>query len=97
MAHNHYRIPVRIRLQALQELGGSEKPGKLKRSKCRKHRRKLRYLLHLYEIRQKRFRWMETNVWHAKRFKMANINWNMGLSVPLNCNDKCTRSIYKLC
>ena len=97
MAHNHYRIPVRIRLQALQELGGSEKPGKLKRSKCRKHRRKLRYLLHLYEIRQKRFRWMETHVWHAKRFKMANINWNMGLSVPLNCNDKCTRSIYKLC
>lgn len=97
MAHNHYRIPVRIRLQALTDLGGSEGPGILKRSKCRKHRRKLRYLTHLYEIRQKKYRWMETHVWHAKRFKMVNLPWNGGVRIPLNCNDKSTRSIYKLC
>jgi hypothetical protein len=35
----------------LQDLLGSEAPGTLKVSKCRKHRRKLRYLLHLYAIR----------------------------------------------
>lgn len=97
MAHNHYQIPVRIRLQALKDLSGSEKPGELKRSKCRRHRRKLRYLLHLYEIRQRRHRWMETHVWHAKRFKMINMHWNGGCRVPLNCNDKSTRCIYKLC
>lgn len=97
MAHNHYRIPVRIRLQTLHDLIGSEGPGALKRSKCRKHRRKLRYILHLYEIRQRRYRWMETHVWHSKRFKMENIDWNGGVRVPLNCNDKSTRSIYRLC
>lgn len=97
MAHNHYRIPVRIRLQALTDLAGSEGPGILKRSKCRRHRRKLRYLAHLYEIRQKKFRWMETHVWHAKRFKMVNLPWNGGVRIPLNCNDKSTRSIYRLC
>mmetsp|Transcript_5445 Transcript_5445/g.9192 ORF Transcript_5445/g.9192 Transcript_5445/m.9192 type:complete len:232 (+) Transcript_5445:167-862(+) len=75
MAHNHYRIPVRIRLQALTDLMGSEPPGLLKRSKCRRHRRKLRYLLHLYTLRQRRFRWMETHVWHSKRFKMHNVDW----------------------
>ncbi len=40
---------------------------------------------------------METHVWHAKRFKIRNLKWNGGIAVPLNCNDKCTRSIYKLC
>jgi len=97
MAHNHYRIPVRIRLDALFKLKGAEGPGPLKRSKCRKHRRKLRFLTHLYEIRQRRYRWMETHVWHAKRFKMINIDWNGGCRVPLNCNDKSTRCIYRLC
>lgn len=97
MAHNQYRIPVRIRLRALQDLTGSEAPGPLKRSKCRKHRRKLRYLTHLYEIRQKRYRWLETHVWHSKRFKMENMAWNGGCRIPLNCNDKSTRCIYKLC
>jgi hypothetical protein len=28
---------------------------------------------------------------------MANIEWNGGVRVPLNCNDKSTRSIYRLC
>jgi ribonuclease P/MRP protein subunit POP1 len=97
MAHNHYRIPVKIRLQCLNELKGSETPESLKRSKCRKHRRKLKYLLHLHEIRQRKYRWMETHVWHAKRFKMLSLPWNGGLRVPINCNDKSTRSIYKLC
>lgn len=41
---------------------------------------------------------METHIWHAKRFKMVNMaDWNGGCRVPLNCNDKSTRSIYKLC
>jgi hypothetical protein len=39
---------------------------------------------------------METHVWHAKRFKMTNVDWNGGIRIPLNCNDKNCRSIYKL-
>jgi len=52
MAHNYYRIPVRIRLKALNEMAASE-PEVLMRSKCRKHRRKLRFLLNQYELRKK--------------------------------------------
>ena len=40
---------------------------------------------------------METHVWHAKRFKMVNMDWNGGVRIPMNCNDKSTRCIYKLC
>lgn len=28
---------------------------------------------------------------------MVNVDWNGGVRVPLNCNDKSTRSIYRLC
>ena len=44
MAHNYYRIPVRVRLRALQELAPNE-PEVLSRSKCRRHRRKIRFML----------------------------------------------------
>jgi ribonuclease P/MRP protein subunit POP1 len=67
MAHNYYRIPLRIRFKSLLELSPSE-PEVLPRSKCRKHRRKLRFLLNHYERRQREFKWMETHIWHAKRF-----------------------------
>ncbi len=67
MAHNYYRIPLRIRFKSLIELQAAE-PEIVMRSKCRKHRRKIRFLLNLYERRQRGNRWMETHVWHAKRF-----------------------------
>lgn len=28
---------------------------------------------------------------------MINVPWNGGYRIPINCNDKSTRSIYKLC
>ena len=94
MAHNYYRIPVRVRLKALYELKPNE-PEVLKRSKCRKHRRKLRFLLNLYELRQKKLggTWMETHIWHAKRFKMES-RW--GVRYPVRCSDKSDRSTYRL-
>ena len=93
MAHNYYRIPIRIRNRALTDMAPSE--GEiLSRSRCRRHRRKLRYLLHLYELRQKKAgRWMETHIWHSKRFKMES-KW--GVSYPVRCSDKSDRSTYRL-
>ena len=92
MAHNYYRLPVRVRLRGLQELAPNE-PKELKRSKCRRHRRKLRFLLNLYELRQKKGAWMESHIWHAKRFKMEN-RW--GVRYPLRCSDKSDRTTFRL-
>jgi len=92
MAHNYYRIPLRIRFKSLLELQPSE-PEVLLRSKCRKHRRKIRFLLNHYERRQREFKWMETHIWHAKRFAMEDL-W--GFKVPYKSRDKSCRTVYKL-
>ena len=93
MAHNYYRIPLRIRWKSLHDMKNSEAET-LERSRCRRHRRKLRYLLHLYELRMKAGgRWMETHIWHAKRFKMEDA-W--GVRYPTRCSDKSDRSTYRL-
>jgi len=44
MAHNYYRIPLRVRAKALKEMTASEGEV-LSRSRCRRHRRKIRFLL----------------------------------------------------
>jgi ribonuclease P/MRP protein subunit POP1 len=93
MAHNYYRIPLRIRLKSLREMGASEGEV-LSRSRCRRHRRKLTYLLNDFERRKAtNGAWMETHIWHAKRFHMAS-HW--GVKYPLRCADKSERSTYRL-
>lgn len=93
MSHNYYRIPVAVRLKALREMQGSE--GEIvMRSRCRRHRRKIRYLLNAFELRQKRHgAWMESHIWHARRFHMRE-RW--GVKYPHRCSDKSDRSTYRL-
>lgn len=94
MAHNYYRIPLRIRYKSLVELQPSE-PETLLRSKCRKHRRKIRFLLNHYERRSKlNGQWLETHIWHAKRFKMEE-KWGC-FKVAVKSRDKACRTVYKL-
>ena len=93
MAHNYYRIPLRVRAKAMREMAPNE-GGELLRSRCRRHRRKLKYLLNEFERRsQKTGAWMETHIWHAKRFHMS-AKW--GVKYPLRCSDKSDRSTYRL-
>ena len=93
MAHNYYRIPTRVRLRALNEMSACE-PEVLSRGKCRRHRRKLRFLLNQLELREKKSgKWMESHVWHAKRFKIGS-KW--GVKYPERCSDKSDRSTYRL-
>ena len=92
MAHNYYRIPLRVRRNALKELAKAE-PKVIKRSRCRRHRRKLLYLMNLYELRQKKVKWIETHIWHSKRCKMVE-RW--GYKIPYQCSDKGLRTAYKL-
>ncbi len=91
MSHNRYRIPVRVRFKALQESVASEAEV-LQRSRGRKHRRKLKYLLNFYERRQRNNKWMESHVWHAKRFHMAKM---FGWCVPVRCADKSKRAVHR--
>ncbi|KAH6922819.1 hypothetical protein HPB50_019407 [Hyalomma asiaticum] len=66
-------------------------PPKSKRP-SRKHRRRPRNLLAEYARRQRRHVWLETHIWHAKRFKMADL-W--GYRVPLYPTDKGIRAAYR--
>jgi len=58
----------------------------------RRHRRRPRNLLQDYERRKRKHAWLETHIWHAKRFHMAEI-W--GYKVPLHPNDRGVRAAYR--
>lgn len=67
-------------------------------NKSRKLRRKPRNIALEFPERQQSKKWLETHVWHAKRFKMIDI-W--GYRLPLQSNQKaikfCYRSAQKYC
>ncbi len=58
----------------------------------RKHRRRPRNLLEEYNRRQRKHQWLETHIWHAKRFHMVE-KW--GYKLALHPNDKGARASYR--
>ena len=58
----------------------------------RKHRRRPSNLLKEYLRRQRRKKWLETHIWHAKRFHMTE-KW--GYKLALHPNDKSARASYR--
>ena len=58
----------------------------------RKHRRRPSNLLNEYLRRQRSKKWLETHIWHAKRFHMTE-KW--GYKLPLHPNDKGARASYR--
>lgn len=87
VSHDKRRLPKRLQLKIAHE----PDPPKSKRP-SRKHRRRPRNLLAEYARRQRRHVWLETHIWHAKRFKMADL-W--GYRVPLHPTDKGIRAAYR--
>lgn len=87
VSHDKRRLPKRLK----EKLPNEPDPPKGKRP-SRKHRRRPRNLLAEYARRQRRHVWLETHVWHAKRFKMADL-W--GYRVPLHPCDKGIRAAYR--
>jgi ribonuclease P/MRP protein subunit POP1 len=85
---------MRIRFRALRELENTEanKKDKIVRVWCRKHRRKPGKLLAIFNHRQEKARWLETHIWHAKRFKMEEL-WGTKIAAK-NC-DKSERAVYR--
>ena len=66
-------------------------PVKTKRP-SRRHRRRPSNLLQEYSRRQRNHIWLETHIWHAKRFHMTEA-W--GYKIPLHPNDKGVRAAYR--
>ena len=58
----------------------------------RKHRRRPKNLLQEYIRRQKTKVWLETHIWHAKRFKMTE-KW--GYKIPYQPTNKSARASYR--
>lgn len=95
MSHNVKRLPRRLREAHLAQMAksgnGKDLPSTNKRL-SRKYRRRPRNLLSEYSRRQHDKIWLETHIWHAKRFHMVD-KW--GYRIASHSNDKCFRANYR--
>lgn len=91
MSHNPNRLPRKYRLAHRAQMSKSGAPAKTKRP-SRKYRRKPCNLLLEYQRRQRQNVWLETHIWHAKRFHMIP-KW--GYKLAESSCDKTYRSSYR--
>nr|CAI5839909.1 unnamed protein product [Callosobruchus analis] len=90
MSHNVKRLPRRLRIIHLSQMKKSGLPPKQKRP--RKYRRRPSNLMNEYVRRQRRINWLNTHIWHAKRFHMVE-KW--GYKLPYQPCDKAFRACYR--
>ncbi|XP_067094443.1 ribonucleases P/MRP protein subunit POP1 [Osmerus mordax] len=103
MSHNTKRLPCRLRevanrmLEKSQKLGQKEKKPQSK-TKSRKARRRHGNLLLDFNRRQRKNVWLETHIWHAKRFHMAK-RWGycLGERPTYKCYRACYRAMSSHC
>ncbi|KAH8374192.1 hypothetical protein KR200_004455 [Drosophila serrata] len=92
MSHHPKRLPRKYRQAHKSQMGkGGNQPVNSKRP-SRKYRRRPKNLLREYIRRQRRHVWLETHIWHAKRFHMVD-RW--GHRLPLASCDKTYRACYR--
>lgn len=91
MSHHPKRLPRKYRAAHIHQMSKSGKPQATKRP-SRKHRRRPQNLLKDYLRRQRKHKWLETHIWHAKRFHMIE-KW--GYKLPYASCDKTFRSCYR--
>lgn len=91
MSHNCKRLPIKLRRGHLEQMKKSGLPPKQKRP-SRKYRRRPANLLKEYNRRQARNVWLETHIWHAKRFRMIQ-RW--GHRLAYSPCDKAFRACYR--
>ncbi|CAH1127345.1 unnamed protein product [Ceutorhynchus assimilis] len=91
MSHAVKRLPRRLREIHLNQMTKSGLAPKAKKPN-RKHRRRLRNLQSDYARRQRRVKWLNTHIWHAKRFHMIE-KW--GFKLPKQPCDKSFRACYR--
>uniref|UniRef100_A0A672YGZ5 POP1 homolog, ribonuclease P/MRP subunit n=1 Tax=Sphaeramia orbicularis TaxID=375764 RepID=A0A672YGZ5_9TELE len=93
MSHNTKRLPRRLRLMAMKL-----KKKEQTRSKSRKARRRHGNLLLEFNRRQRKNIWLETHIWHAKRFHMVK-KWGycLGDRPTYKCYRPCYRAMSSHC
>lgn len=70
ISHDPRRLPRRLREKHKRERENGKAVGPPSKRPSRKHRRRPSNLLSEYNRRQKSVAWLETHIWHAKRFHM---------------------------
>ncbi|XP_078397233.1 ribonucleases P/MRP protein subunit POP1 [Cetorhinus maximus] len=99
MSHNIKRLPRRLQEIARKEV---EKIAQLKKeqskSKSRKARRRHGNMLMEFNRRQRKNIWLETHIWHAKRFHMVK-KWGycLGTKPTTKSYRACYRAMTKQC
>ena len=91
MGYIRKRLPHKIRSSAVIKL-----PTKVAKRPSRKFRRRPNNLLKEYCRRQTDScdkKWLETHIWHAKRFHMSEPMYGYRLALFDNCKNK--RAVYK--
>ncbi|KAM9798405.1 ribonucleases P/MRP protein subunit POP1 [Neosynchiropus ocellatus] len=103
MSHNTKRLPCRLREMAnrLREKSlqaGSKKKKEQAKCKSRKARRRHGNLLLEFNRRQRKNVWLETHIWHAKRFHMMK-KWGycLGDRPTYKCYRTCYRAMRNHC
>ncbi|KAF3840428.1 hypothetical protein F7725_019145 [Dissostichus mawsoni] len=103
MSHNTKRLPCRLREVAnrMRERSLQAGPKKKKeqvKSKSRKARRRHGNLLLEFNRRQRKNVWLETHIWHAKRFHMVK-KWGycLGNKPTYKCYRSCHRAMSGHC
>ncbi|XP_014772211.1 ribonucleases P/MRP protein subunit POP1 [Octopus bimaculoides] len=97
MSHDIRRWPRRLR-QLVKKQYENQVNKRLRRPPSRKHRRQTNNLLADYNRRKRKQVWLETHIWHAKRFHMTK-KWGYHLAKEPTCktNRRTYNSIMKYC
>lgn len=90
MSHNFKRLPIKYRKAHIDQMKKSGNAPQHRPS--RKHRRRPGNLLDEYNRRKKNNIWLETHIWHAKRFHMIE-RW--GYKIAYASCDKAFRACYR--
>uniref|UniRef100_A0A8C9F1Y4 POP1 homolog, ribonuclease P/MRP subunit n=1 Tax=Pavo cristatus TaxID=9049 RepID=A0A8C9F1Y4_PAVCR len=93
MSHNIKRLPRRLQEVARKEAEKAVHQKKEQsKTKCRKARRRHVNLVAEFNRRQRKNIWLETHIWHAKRFHMVK-KW--GYCLGNSPTEKCYRACYR--
>ncbi|MBN3308477.1 POP1 protein, partial [Amia calva] len=99
MSHNVKRLPRRLRAVAKKTLEKtSQQKKEQSKSKSRRARRRHGNLLLEFNRRQRKNMWLETHIWHAKRFHMVK-KWGycLGDRPTYKCYRACFRAMTNHC
>ncbi|XP_071410201.1 ribonucleases P/MRP protein subunit POP1 isoform X2 [Pithys albifrons albifrons] len=99
MSHNIKRLPRRLQEMARKEAEKAVHQKKEQsKTKCRKARRRHINLIAEFNHRQRKSIWLETHIWHAKRFHMVK-KWGycLGNSPTEKSYRACYRAMTKHC